>query len=136
MNNARLKTEIQAELDGLQSKMRALEERLSLIEEEREDEAEGITVRATRTPMHTGIEFIGDFDLLEAEGVDISETGICFELHNPLPFDMQFMQNDELVCRRARLIWVKQLENERSRLGLRFVDPDDPASVIKKVPGA
>lgn len=133
MIDARLKAEILAELDGLRTKVRALEERLSLVEEEKDGSEDLVKVRAARKPMHASIEFIGDFDLLEAEGVDISDTGICFELHNSLPFDMQFMQNGELVCRRARLIWVKQLEGERSRLGLRFVDPDDPASVIKKV---
>jgi len=133
MIDSRLKAEILAELTGLRSKVRALEERLSLVEEERGDIDESVKIRAARKPMQASIEFIGDFDLLEAEGIDISETGICFELPKPLPFDMQFMQNGKLISRRARLIWVKQLDGERSRLGLRFVKPDDPDSVIKKV---
>jgi len=133
MIDARLKAEILTELTGLRHKVRALEERLSLVEEERENIDDSVKTRARRKPMQASIEFIGDFDLLEAEGVDISETGICFELPRPLPFDMQFMQNGELISRRARLIWVKQLDGERTRLGLRFVTADDPDSIIKKV---
>jgi len=133
MIDVRLKNELLAELQELRRRIVQVEERISLVEEERKDE-EDVRQRSARLPLSARIEFIGDFDLLEAEGIDQSETGICFELGRPLPFDMQFVREGDLISRRARLIWVKQLEGGRSRLGLRFVDPDDPDSVIHKVP--
>ena len=133
MIDARLKNDLLNELQELRRRITSVEERISLVEEER-GTTEQAQPRSERLPLSARIEFIGDFDLLEAEGVDQSETGICFELGRPLPFDMQFMTDGELVSRRARLIWVKQLEGGRSRLGLRFIDPDDPDSVIHKVP--
>lgn len=133
MIDVRLKNELLAELQELRRRIVQVEERISLVEEECKDD-EDVRQRSTRLPLSARIEFIGDFDLLEAEGIDQSETGICFELGRPLPFDMQFVRDGELTSRRARLIWVKQLDGGRSRLGLRFVDPDDPDSVIHKVP--
>lgn len=133
MTDARLKEKIKAEIEGLKKKVRALEEKLSLLEKENEGGDGLVKVRAARKPMHANIEFIGDFDLLEAEGVDISDSGICFELHTPLPFDMQFEQDGQRIRKHARLIWVKQLEGDRSRLGLHFIDTDDPDSIIKKI---
>ena len=88
--------------------------------------------RASRRPLNSEIELIGDFDILEAEGVDISDSGICFELRKQLFFDMRFVQGSSLVEKRARLVWVKQTDDGRPRLGFHFEEPDGSSMVIPR----
>ena len=80
-----------------------------------------VVQREPRTPLRTPIELIGDFDILEADGVNISNGGICFELSSPLVFEMQYRINDEHFRHRAELRWVSRLNNGHSRLGLKFI---------------
>lgn len=78
--------------------------------------------RAPRVNLNAGIEFIGDFDVLEAKGINISEGGICFELTRNLPFEMQFELDGKLHRYRAHLVWVKQIEEGGCRFGLQFIE--------------
>lgn len=87
----------------------------------KKNEEQPVEPRAPRFSINTPIEFIGDFDILEAEGVNLSDSGICFEVPQPLCFEMQFRVNDKMHSHRAQLIWVRQEENGHSRLGLEFV---------------
>jgi hypothetical protein len=117
--HSQTKKDLIIELQSLQEHIRRIEEKINVCREE--STGNNIKVRSPRLPLQANIEFVGDFDILDAEGMDISETGICFELSVPLTFDMRFVQDGEIVTKRAALIWVKQLENGRSRLGLHFV---------------
>ena len=80
--------------------------------------------RAQRRELDAEIEFIGDFDLVSARGVDISEGGICFEVGEGFPFEMQFQWDGEEHRHRARLVWMKRLEDGSYRCGFEFVSPE------------
>ena len=77
--------------------------------------------RPPRLPLETRVEFMGDFDVLQARGVNISEDGICFEVREDLPFEMRFALHGRVQTRRAHCVWVRRLPSGGCHLGLRFV---------------
>ena len=79
--------------------------------------------------METKIEFIGDFDVLVAKGINISDGGICFETRECFPFEMKFEWDGELHRRRGKLVWIERLDEGGYRLGFEFV-PSEPHPVI------
>lgn len=82
---------------------------------------EEIVIRPERIPLDGDIEFIGDFDILKAKGINISEGGVAFEVENGLPFEMRFQVDDETKTYRAELVWMKRLPHGGYRMGLKFV---------------
>jgi len=84
--------------------------------------------RQARYPLDADIEFIGDFDVVRAKGVNISEGGICFEVHQELPFEMRFDVNGRQEYRRAHCVWMRRLPSGGYHFGLRFVPMDEGAS--------
>ena len=80
--------------------------------------------RAQRRELDAEIEFIGDFDVVSARGVDISKSGICFEMEEGFPFEMQFRRDGEKHRHRARLVWMKRLEDGSYRFGFEFIPPE------------
>ena len=82
-----------------------------------------------RQPLQTSIEFIGDFDIVVASGVDLSEGGICFELAEGLPFEMRFERDGTAHQKRAQLVWVKRLPKGSYRFGFTFV-PSEPFPTV------
>jgi hypothetical protein len=77
--------------------------------------------RSPRVELGADIEFIGDFDIVNATGIDISDGGLCFELSAPLPFDMRFEHKEEDHSYRANLAWMRQLPDGKYRFGFEFV---------------
>lgn len=80
--------------------------------------------RQQRIPIKTRIEFIGDFDILEAQSVNISDGGICFHISSDLPFELRYEQEGIIHHQRAHLVWVKKSEGRGYLLGLKFTDPE------------
>ncbi len=80
--------------------------------------------RAQRTTMSGPITFVGAFSLVEARGVDVSDSGICFELAEDLLFEMEFEMAGELERHNARIVWIKKLEDGKHRWGFEFVESD------------
>ncbi len=80
--------------------------------------------RQQRLPIKTRIEFIGDFDILEAQSVNISEGGICFQINSDLPFELRYEQEGIIQHQRAHLVWVRKSEGRGYMLGLKFSDPE------------
>ena len=76
-----------------------------------------------RMLIRTQIELIGDFDIVRARGVDLSEGGIGFELDDDLPFEMRFTLDGRVYQKRARLVWVDRRAKGGIRLGLEFIPP-------------
>ncbi len=113
------KEQLQAEIQTLRRRIEELENQL--------DACMNIAVqeRMPRYPLNTKIEFIGDFDVVNARGVNISDGGICLKLSSDLPFEMQFDHDGRRVRRRAHLVWLKRHESEGYHSGFRFVD-DEP----------
>jgi hypothetical protein len=69
-------------------------------------------LRSERSSLEAQIEFIGDFDIVEASGVDMSDGGICF--------DMKVTTSDWEQIQRANLAWMKRLESGY-RFGFEYV---------------
>ena len=77
--------------------------------------------RSTRNEIETTIQFIGDFGLVKAKGLDLSNGGIGFELEEDIPFDMEFEIAGNLHQHRAYMVWMQRLENGCSRFGFQFI---------------
>jgi len=105
--------------EQLIAEIRELRDRLAHFEGEIKKGDES-PLRLQRNELQTEIQFIGDFGLLRARGVDLSAGGICFEVDEDIPFDMEFELDDATHQHRARLVWMKRLPNGRSRFGFEF----------------
>jgi hypothetical protein len=77
--------------------------------------------RSTRNEIKTAIQLIGDFGLVEAKGLDLSDSGIGFELEDDIPFDMEFEVDGDLHQHRAHMVWMQRLDNGRNRFGFQFI---------------
>ena len=93
------------------------------------DEGEDSRPRLTRSEIQTSIQFIGDFGLVEAKGLDLSDSGIGFELEEDIPFDMEFEIDGELHQHRARMVWMQRLDDGRSRFGFQSMNAS-PSSLL------
>ena len=111
--------------DQLLKELKVMRERLSELEEKQITP----TQRANRESIYTNIEFIGDFDIIEAKGINISEGGICFLLNDPLAFEMRFELNGSIERHRGQLKWVKKVENEGYHYGFKFVQTDENSTI-------
>jgi hypothetical protein len=119
-NRQQSREELEAEVVALRRQVAELEARLA-----------GAALRGSicpverppRLPLASDVEFMGDFDVLRARGVNISEQGICFEVHEELPFEMRFDLHGRTQTRRAHCVWVRRLPAGGCHLGLRFVPP-------------
>ena len=113
--------------DQLINELESMRQRIADLESKGK-EAKGPT-RSPRTELHADIEFIGDFDIVQAKGINLSEGGICFELGEPLPFEIQFELGGNMRKHRAHLLWMKRRQEGRYRFGLKFVKAE-PYPVI------
>ncbi len=86
-------------------------------------------LRPQRSDLGANIEFIGDFDVVQAKGIDLADGGICFSTDEGLPFEMRFELDGEMHQHRAHLIWMKQQEDGTYRYGMKFV-PSIPVPKI------
>ena len=81
----------------------------------------GEAQRSERSSLEAQIEFMGDFDIVEASGVDVSAGGICFEVSETLCFDMKVTTSHGEQVHRAHLVWITRLKDRGYRLGFKFV---------------
>ncbi|MDM8525232.1 PilZ domain-containing protein [Desulfococcaceae bacterium HSG8] len=119
-NDQKTNAQLAEEVEVLRRRLAELESKIS----ESESQKGELTSRSPRQELPADIEFIADFDITEAKGVDLSESGVCFEISDHLPFEMQFRHEGHFNRRRAHLIWVKQTPEGRYRFGLKFVSPE------------
>ena len=77
--------------------------------------------RPPRVGFNANIDVKGDFDTLEAQGINLSHGGICFECSQPLAFDMHFAFEDKPHDGKAELVWSRHMEKDKYRFGFRFV---------------
>ena len=122
-------TELIEENRRLRRRVEELTSQLAGHDESGQESGDAHGRRFRRQQLLTQIEFIGDFDLVEATGVDVSEGGVCFDVPVPLPFEMQFKLNGTAHRHRAHIAWVTQLPEGGYRFGFRFV-PSEPGPVI------
>lgn len=119
-NSQRSREELEAELLVLKRQVAELEAKIA----GGEDTRDGCPFeRPPRRALETDVEFMGDFDVLRAKGVNISEEGICFEVQEDLPFEMRFDLHGKPQTKRAHCVWVRRLPTGGYHFGLRFVPP-------------
>jgi hypothetical protein len=75
-----------------------------------------------RLDYQTPVEFIIEGDVLNANSVNISKTGIRFETERPLRFTLRFRHEDENKVIVSDLVWAKRMEDGSMSYGLDFVD--------------
>ena len=90
------------------------------------EEAAERRAAAQREACDYEIEFIGDFEVLQAKAVDISQSGIGFTINQPLVFEMRLKKPSGPEQYRADLMWVRGDGRGGSRLGLQFTDHAPP----------
>lgn len=122
-NHSKSREELVAELDTLRRYVAELE--IKLAAGSGADKNGCPMERPPRLPLNADIEFIGDFDVVRARGVNISSEGICFEVDGELPFEMRFERNGKKESRRAHCIWLRRLPTGGYQFGLKFV-PSEP----------
>lgn len=79
---------------------------------------------APRANVKTSIEFYVDSDVIDAESVDLSETGIRFVTNSALEIRMRLTVNGKQMEKQAKLIWAKGDEGGTA-FGFAF-QPDPP----------
>ena len=116
-DSKKTKTQLIEELENLRTRLAALE---------KENEAEVLaeksgSARPLRRKLRAEIKFIGDFILMEARAINLSEGGICFEMEGDIPFEMEFEIDGQMYEERANLVWMGQGDKSRKQLGFKFV---------------
>lgn len=124
-DHAKSKAELIEELQAMRSAVDDLESRVRQLENRTRPRTVTIGERETRETLHSRVEFIADFDVLEAMGLNISEGGISFEMYDDLAFEMRFEAEGDVRHHRAHLVWVKRLPSGGYRFGLRFAEPSE-----------
>lgn len=124
-NNGIEMAELRAEVNRLRGYVAELEDRLRRLAGEGSS-AEEVSAanRQPRMPLDARIEFIGDFDVARARGIDLSDGGVCFEVEDDLPFEMRFKIDGKEQMRRARGVWMRRKPEGGYLLGLQFIDPE------------
>ncbi len=106
--------------EQLLDELNALRQRVATLEEQLADD--GKPQRSDRNEFSTSIQFIGDFGLVDAKGLDLSDGGIGFEIEEDIPFDMEFEFEGQMHQHRANLVWMRRLANGASRFGFQFIE--------------
>jgi len=76
---------------------------------------------ASRIPIKTKVEFFVDADIIDAESVNISGSGIRFDTQKPIPIQMRLEKDDVLYEKSAHLVWAQSKENGGMTYGFQFV---------------
>ena len=113
------KHELEAELKKLQLRVEKLKKSIA----DAETKSGELHAQHPRKKLSSDLEFIGDFDLIKAKVVNVSDSGICFKTKVNLPFEMRYQHNGQTVSRRAYLIWLKHEKKSGYSFGLKFVTP-------------
>jgi len=96
--------------------------RRSLMKEEQNDLDKRI---APREPIKTRVEFFVDADIIDAESVNISSTGIRFDTQDPIPIQMRLEKDGILYENRAHLVWAQRKSDGGMTYGFEFVAQDE-----------
>ena len=121
-NEQKSKEQLIEELTVLRERTAELESEIAGLREERA-KAQAYPDRPPRVELDADIEFMGDFDIVQAKGINISEGGICFAVKDDLPFEIRFERQGKWETRRAHFVWAKRLSSGGYHLGFKFVAP-------------
>ncbi len=117
------KAQLIDEINAMRKKIGELESKIDALKKRLPENIPPAERSEKRKNIRTHVEFIADFDIVEARGINISEGGICFALDEDLPFEMRFELDGKLHQHRAHLVWLKRLPEGGYNFGFMFVRP-------------
>jgi hypothetical protein len=80
---------------------------------------------APRQPFIADVDLIIDADTLKAMTVDISATGIRIDMAQPLRVTMRFVEDGQLLDRKAQLARVHKTPDDGMTYGFVFIEESD-----------
>jgi hypothetical protein len=86
--------------------------------------------RANRRLVSMKIDFIVDADIIPAESINLSKSGISFKTRTPIKVVMRFSEGPDVIPQdqSAELVWAQKSPEGETTYGLRFIeDPENPA---------
>ena len=89
------------------------------------DKTEGNARECERFDIPAQIEFYVDADIIMANSLDISQSGLSFITDNAMEVDMRLNIDGNLEERRAKILWAKKEDDGKVRYGLEFVNEED-----------
>ena len=81
--------------------------------------------QAQRQPFIADVDLIIDADTLKAMTVDISASGIRIDMAAPLRVTMRFVEDGQLLDRRALLARVQKTPDDGMTYGFEFIEESD-----------
>ena len=88
---------------------------------------EGYEMRTSeRKEIRTQIEFIVNADIISAQSINISETGLRFDMKEPIKIHLRMEIDGELCDREAQFVWAVKKPDGGMTYGLEFItDPKE-----------
>lgn len=120
-DSRKTKSELIAELNELRKSIKTLQVKNKRAAGNKKAPVKKEKPREPRRPIKADIEFIGAFDLIRAEAVNLSDGGISLKISNNLPFEMRYELEGKTVSRTAHLIWLKHTDCGGYHFGFKFV---------------
>ncbi|MFW6286664.1 MAG: PilZ domain-containing protein [Candidatus Sumerlaeota bacterium] len=81
--------------------------------------------RSERYCLDAGVDFYVDADIVGAETVDVSQTGIAFRSPEPLRVEMRINIDGEREERTAKLVRAEQNPDGSVVYGLEFIEENE-----------
>jgi len=81
--------------------------------------------RAPRQPFIADVDLIIDAETLKAMTVDISATGVRIDMALPLRVTMRFVEDGQLLDRKAQLARVQKTPDDGMTYGFEFIEEND-----------
>jgi len=79
-----------------------------------------------RKELQSKIEFFVNADIIAAQSLDMSETGLRFDTKEPIRIHLRMEIDGELCDREARFVWAVRNSDGGMTYGLEFIsDPED-----------
>ena len=76
--------------------------------------------RAERKPVRTDVEFYAGDAIMKAISVNVSESGLCFDMDEPIKICLRMEVNDQLINREAQIVWAKKKPDGGVTYGFEF----------------
>ena len=76
--------------------------------------------RADRVSVCTDMDLCMSDDTIKASSVNVSDTGVCLDVEEPLKFWLRMEVDGDTVVREAQIVWAKKKQEEGMSYGFRF----------------
>jgi len=116
----RTKDELILEIRQLREELERMQSEVGAIKNRSKHELSEIKKRGPREELNAQIELAAEVDVINGEGINISEGGVSFAIEEELVFDIMFESNGEVYRGNADLAWFKRLKDGGCHLGFEY----------------